>query len=79
MPKKLTMRQPRQLAATPDDFVSRGTPELQVEVEPTKRLSVDVPVSLHKRFKVVCATREMNMADAMRQFIAQGVQALEAA
>jgi hypothetical protein len=78
MPKKLTMRQPRQLAATPDDFVSRK-PEPEVPTEATKRLSVDIPVSLHKRFKVVCATREMNMADAMREFIAKGVQALEAA
>lgn len=76
MPKKVAMPQPRPVAATPDDFVARKT-EPQAPTEATKRLSVDVPVSLHKRLKIVCANREMNMADAMRDFIAQGVRALE--
>jgi hypothetical protein len=76
MPKKVAMPQPRPVAATPDDFVSRK-PEPEAPTEATKRLSVDVPVSLHKRLKIVCANREINMADAMRDFIAEGVRALE--
>jgi hypothetical protein len=76
MPKKVAMPQPRPVAATPDDFVNRKT-EPEVSAEPTKRLSVDVPVSLHKRLKILCANREMNMADAMRDFIAEGVRSLE--
>lgn len=76
MPKKVAMPQPRPVAATPDDFVARK-PAPEVPSEPTKRLSVDVPVSLHKRLKIVCANREINMADAMRDFIAEGVRALE--
>ncbi|HME23606.1 MAG TPA: hypothetical protein VKI44_20150 [Acetobacteraceae bacterium] len=52
-------------------------PEPEAPTEATKRLSVDVPVSLHKRLKIVCANREINMADAMRDFIAEGVRVLE--
>jgi hypothetical protein len=70
------MPQPRPVAATPDDFVAHK-PAPEVSAEPTKRLSVDVPVSLHKRLKIVCASREINMADAMRDFIAEGVRMLE--
>jgi hypothetical protein len=76
MPKKVAMPQPRPVAATSDDFVSRK-PESEAAAEPTKRLSVDVPVSLHKRLKIVCANREINMSDAMRDFIAEGVRTLE--
>lgn len=77
MQKKVAMPQPRPVAATPDDFVNRKTEPEVVPSEPTKRLSVDVPVSLHKRLKILCANREMNMADAMRDFIAEGVRSLE--
>jgi hypothetical protein len=76
MPKKVVMPQPCPVAATPDDFVTHKS-ELEAPTEATKRLSVDVPVSLHKRLKIVCANREINMADAMRDFIAEGVRALE--
>ena len=76
MPKKVGMPQPRPVAATPDGFVT-SKPEPETPAEPTKRLSVDVPVSLHKRLKIVCANREINMADAMRDFIADGVRTLE--
>ena len=30
-----------------------------------------------EQLKIVCANREINMADAMRDFIAEGVRALE--
>jgi hypothetical protein len=34
--------------------------------EPIKRLTVDVPISLHRRIKSQCALRNENMADAIR-------------
>jgi hypothetical protein len=39
---------------------------------------VDVPISLHTRFKVVCAVKHLNMADMMRGAIEDRVRALEA-
>jgi hypothetical protein len=40
---------------------------------------VDLPISLHTRFKVVCAAKQLNMADMMRSAIEERVRALEAA
>jgi hypothetical protein len=71
--------QPRQVL-TQDDWVTHkreSAPEKPLE--PTKRLSVDIPVSLHTRFKVVCAAKQLNMADMMRGAIEDRVRALEAA
>jgi len=79
MAKKIQIGQPREVL-TQDDWVTRK-PEPMPErpVEPTKRLSVDIPVSLHTRFKVVCAAKQLNMADMMRGAIEDRVRALEAA
>jgi hypothetical protein len=37
--------------------------------EPMKRLTIDVPLSLHIRLKIGCATRGTNIADVVRGFI----------
>ena len=39
--------------------------------EPTKRLTIDVPVSLHKRIKSQCAVNDLKMADAIRDLLAE--------
>jgi hypothetical protein len=39
--------------------------------EPTKRLTIDVPLSLHKRFKTQCAVHELVMADVIRELLEQ--------
>jgi hypothetical protein len=38
-------------------------------VEPTKRLTIEVPISLHKRFKSGCAIENLVMADVVREFL----------
>ena len=37
--------------------------------EPTKRLTVDLPESLHTRIKLACATDHQKMADAVRALL----------
>ena len=37
--------------------------------EPMKRFTIDVPVSLHTRIKVQCATRGVKMADVIREML----------
>ncbi|QDU45226.1 hypothetical protein Mal52_37170 [Symmachiella dynata] len=39
--------------------------------EPTKRLTIDVPVSLHKRVKSRCAMDNLVMADVIRELLEQ--------
>lgn len=39
--------------------------------EPSKRLTIDVPVSLHKRIKSQCAIEEIHMADEIRKLLEQ--------
>lgn len=37
--------------------------------EPTKRFTIDVPVSLHQRVKIQCAMRDKHMADVVRELL----------
>jgi hypothetical protein len=37
--------------------------------EPMKRLTIDVPLSLHQRVKSQCALRGLKMADVMRELL----------
>ena len=60
--KPRTARNP----ATADDWVKdRDTHDR----EPTKRFTIDVPVSLHKRVKTQCAVQNLVMADVMRELL----------
>jgi hypothetical protein len=40
-----------------------------------KRLTIDIPESLHKEFKATCAGRGVNMADAVRALIENDIKA----
>jgi predicted DNA binding CopG/RHH family protein len=45
-------------------------PEVKpVPKEPTKRFTIDVPVSLHTRIKAQCATEGLTMADVLREIL----------
>lgn len=46
--------------------------EAQVEM---KRLTIDIPVELHRRVKSQCATRGMKMADVVRDLLDREFQA----
>ena len=45
--------------------------------EPTKRLSVDLPASLHTRFKTACSATDRKMVGELQVFIEQRTQELE--
>jgi hypothetical protein len=50
---------------SPDDWVSNRF----VEDEPIKRLTIDIPLSLHQRVKSQCALQGENMADVIRELL----------
>ncbi len=52
--------------ATLDDWVADRPTRT---TEPTKRLTIDVPVSLHQRIKVQCTLQGQNMADVLRAIL----------
>lgn len=37
--------------------------------EPLKRLTIDIPVGLHKRVKAGCAAQGMTIAEAVREYL----------
>ena len=50
--------------ATPDQWVAAKTAGV-----PTKRLTIDVPLDLHRRMKVQCAQMGEHMADVVRTLL----------
>ena len=52
--------------AAADEFVGKGD---GTSSEPTKRLTIDVPESLHRRVKTQCAMRGAKMADVIRAML----------
>lgn len=51
-----------------DDWVNDRS---AAEREPTKRFTIDVPLSLHRRVKSQCALQNLVMADVMRELLEQ--------
>jgi hypothetical protein len=49
---------------SPDQWVAAGQAS-----EPIKRLTIDIPLALHKRIKSQCAMRGENMADEIRKLL----------
>lgn len=71
---------PRKRVPSPkqiDAFVSGGAGTDNKETEPTRRLSIDLPESLHTRFKVACAKTRAKMAPEIIAFIEKRVEELE--
>lgn len=56
-----------------------GNTQMQkaVNEEPLKRLTIEVPKSLHTRFKALCAQHETKMADEFRAFMERRCQELD--
>ena len=54
-------------ASKADDWVNNRT-------EATKRLTIDVPASLHGRIKSQCALRGVKMTDELRELLEQHFQ-----
>ena len=49
----------------------------KARTEPTKRLSLDLPLSLHTRFKTACSATRSNMAAEIQAFIKTRTAILE--
>ena len=47
------------------------------KTEPTKRLSLDLPQSLHTRFKTACSATRRKMVNELQTFIATRTKELE--
>lgn len=77
--KKVTMKRPTE--ADLDAFVAGATPAPAApaaapaappeanSAEETKRLTLDIPKSLHKAFKAACAERETSMVEDITAYI----------
>src|SRR5512135_1484845 len=50
---------------------AEGTPSGQ---EPMKRLTIDIPLSLHKRVKSQCANRGTTIAEVVRKYLEKTFQ-----
>lgn len=55
---------PQKAVVTPDAWVEGNRDD-----DPTKRLTIDLPESLHRRVKVGCAERGEKMADVIRKLL----------
>jgi predicted DNA binding CopG/RHH family protein len=50
-----------------DNYVNDRT--LPEEKEPTKRLTMDIPESLHRDFKAKCSKQGLTIADKVREMV----------
>lgn len=57
---------PKAREQTADEWVAGHTLS-----EPTKRLTIDLPLSLHRRIKVQCATEDLVIADVVRDLLSK--------
>ena len=55
----------------------KSTAVQKAKTEPTKRLSLDLPQSLHTRFKTACSATRRKMGNELRAFIAARAKELE--
>lgn len=51
--------------------------ELAKADEPTRRLSLDIPASVHKRFKTACSAADVRMTNEVQTFIERRTKELE--
>lgn len=58
---------------------TRQKPKAAAEAiqEPTKRLSLDLPASVHKRFKTACSATDRKMTDEVVRYIERRTAELE--
>jgi hypothetical protein len=68
---------PKRLSAADLGFINNGPGKDNVPDEEEIRLAFVLPVSLHTRFKSICATRRIKMADELRLFVERRTAELE--
>jgi hypothetical protein len=70
MAKKVSFAaKPVDRSAAVEQWVESRESVTEVAGEPMKRLTVDLPESLHKRVKAGCAMRGVKMADEIRRLL----------
>jgi len=57
------------VARSADEWVQNRPAEPVANGEPMKRLTIDVPASLHTRIKVGCTLRGRKIADELRELL----------
>jgi hypothetical protein len=67
MPKKQPTDQPRE--ATAADSFAGVEPAGTVKPEYTKRITITVSEELHRKIKLSCVDRGINMGDALREAV----------
>ena len=67
MPKKRPIARPREIPAA-GSFVGVG-PERATKPEYNKRITITVSEELHRKIKLSCVDRGINMADALREAV----------
>ena len=55
----------------------KSTAGQKSKIEPIKRLSLDLPQSLHTRFKTACSANRRKMGNELRDFISARTEELE--
>ena len=70
MSKKVTFGgKPSGKPVTPEAWVAQRPTEEADPGEATKRLTCDVPASLHRRIKTQCAAKGVKMSEALRELL----------
>jgi len=67
-----------QILAFEQDRTERSEAIRQTERNATKRLSLDLPKSMHTRFKTACSATGRKMVAELQSYIEQRIQELEA-
>lgn len=70
MKKKITIGSKPNQSASPN-AIDAWVSNRPIDKEQTKRFTIDVPISLHHRFKSQCALKGVQMADVMRELLEQ--------
>ena len=55
--------------ATPPVTADAWVADKPAAAEPVKRLTIDIPLGLHRRVKAGCVREEVYIADLVRQFL----------
>ena len=68
--KKLSISpRPQRKNFDPEQFVSGAGPQSKGEAEPVKRLTIDIPQSLHTRAKSQAAAQHVTLRDEVIKFL----------
>jgi predicted DNA binding CopG/RHH family protein len=67
MPKKQPIAQPREITAA--DSFADVEPEKATKPKHKKRVTITVSEELHRKIKLSCVGRGINMADALREAV----------